>query len=75
MIILKPDKKCKILPFFSLFSGKPKCELQVLILLCTPEKDSYLGFIPNDQVIQWGFRKWHQTVFVPTVQCDVVKVY
>ena len=32
------------------FSGVAHCEVKVLILLYSPQKETYLGFIPTDQV-------------------------
>ncbi|RVE45112.1 hypothetical protein evm_010221 [Chilo suppressalis] len=34
---------------FSLMSSPPQCDIKVLILLYTPDKKAYLGFIPNNQ--------------------------
>ncbi|XP_028166552.1 mediator of RNA polymerase II transcription subunit 25-like isoform X1 [Ostrinia furnacalis] len=34
---------------FSLMSSPPQCDIKVLILLYTPDKKVYLGFIPNNQ--------------------------
>ncbi|XP_026320909.1 mediator of RNA polymerase II transcription subunit 25-like isoform X2 [Hyposmocoma kahamanoa] len=31
------------------FSSPPQCDIKVLILLYTPDKKAYLGFIPNNQ--------------------------
>ena len=31
------------------FSGVPNCDIKVLILLYSPGKKVFLGFIPNDQ--------------------------
>lgn len=31
------------------FQGSPPCDIKILILLYTPEKKSFLGFIPNQQ--------------------------
>ncbi|XP_063369516.1 mediator of RNA polymerase II transcription subunit 25-like [Cydia amplana] len=34
---------------FSPMSSPPQCDIKVLILLYTPDKKAYLGFIPNNQ--------------------------
>ncbi|XP_055384563.1 mediator of RNA polymerase II transcription subunit 25 [Condylostylus longicornis] len=36
---------------FNVSTQGPSCDIRILILLYTPEKKTYLGFIPNDQTM------------------------
>ena len=46
------------------FSGNTNCDIKVLILLYSPEKKSYLGFIPNDQVIAYSLADMYFPFFI-----------
>ena len=46
------------------FSGVVNCEIKVLILLYSPEKKTYLGFIPNDQVLMEKISKEEESKWV-----------
>jgi len=59
MFVYEKGVESNLVSFYIIFiSDEQSSDLQALVLLCTPDKDLYRGFIPNDQVMSTWKTSW-----------------